>query len=197
MADIQVATYEQIAVLLSQLQTNYSNIANNYYDIFYNTTPMDVEIQLYDAQGNLNNYVIPNRAKDFRYMRNGQGSPEGTISASVGTVYQDTLNGNLYIKQLGDSFVGWTLINKEDDSILKGSGSPEGVVTANKGQPYIDTTNAALYIKSTGYSNSGWSLISTIILDTVPTRDSINGITSGAVFTAIQELKDMIENLSK
>lgn len=195
MADIKVATYEQIATLLAQLQTNYSNIANSYYDIFYNTVPMDVNLQLYDDQGNLQKYLIPNRAKDFRYMRNGQGSPEGAVSAPIGTVYQDTLNGDLYIKQIGDSFVGWTLVNKEDDSVLKGQGAPDGNVTAPKGKLYVDTEDGALYIKHSGYSNTGWALISTVILDAAPTQNSINGITSGAVYTAIQELKDMIEAL--
>ena len=100
MDDIKVATYEQIATLLSQLMNNYSNMINSYYDMFYNTNLMDINLQLYDDKGELKDYTIPNRAKDFNFIRNGQGSPEGVVIAPIGTTYQDTLNGDLYIKQI-------------------------------------------------------------------------------------------------
>ena len=48
MDDIKVATYEQIATLLSQLMNNYSNMINSYYDMFYNTNLMDINLQLYN-----------------------------------------------------------------------------------------------------------------------------------------------------
>jgi len=111
MDDIKVATYEQIATLLSQLMNNYSNMINSYYDMFYNTNLMDINLQLYNDNGELKDYTIPNRAKDFNFIRNGQGSPEGVVIAPIGTTYQDTLNGDLYIKQIGSSFDGWLKVS--------------------------------------------------------------------------------------
>lgn len=155
MAEIEVATFEQIATLLSQLSTNYSNLAINYYDIFYNPVPQDVTIQLYDAAGVLKNYVIPNRAKDFRFVLNGKGSPEGSVSADVGTTYQDTLNGRFYIKQLGADNKGWVEIASSED-FIKDEGSPEGVIAKPTGTLYIDTSVGSLYIKTTGTGSTGW-----------------------------------------
>ena len=61
MADqITVPSFEQIETVLTKLATNYSNMAILFYDIFYNTTPMDVTFQMYDEAGELQTYTIPN-----------------------------------------------------------------------------------------------------------------------------------------
>lgn len=155
MADTEIATFEQIAVLLSQLMNNYNAIADNYYNIFYNTTPMDVTLELYNEEGNIVEYTIPNRAKDFRYIQNGDGSPENVVSAPIGTLYQDITNGTLYIKQIGTGRTGWTEIN--GNSIIEtGDSSPQSRLTREKGTLFVDKSDATLYIKTTASGNTGW-----------------------------------------
>lgn len=163
MADkITVPTYEQIEVILSKLATNYSNLAHVFYDVFYNTEPMDVTLQMFDEQGELKTYVIPNRAKDMQNIRNGEGSPEGLVGGSMGTLYQDLENAGLYIKETPDGNEGWVQLATEDyldDIFLRGSGSPEGTVVAPKGVLYIDTNEANLYIKGSITGSTGWVLL--------------------------------------
>lgn len=164
MADIiNVPTFEQIETILSKLATNYSNLAILFYDIFYNTIPMDVTFQMYDEAGVLQTYTIPNRAKDRANILSGNGSPQGDIGASKGVIYQDLENGDVYVKLTASGSDGWTkLITKEEfqNYLLEGIGSPEEVVMANKGTVFIDKANAALYIKTTSEGTTGWALIS-------------------------------------
>lgn len=40
----------------------------------------------------------------------GDGTPEGTVTAPVGSVYADTTNGVLYVKNTGTGNTGWVLI---------------------------------------------------------------------------------------
>lgn len=163
MADkITVPTYEQIEIILSKLATNYSNLAHIFYDVFYNTEPMDVTFQMFDEQGELQTYTIPNRAKDMQNIRSGEGNPEGNVSGSMGTLYQDLANAGLYIKETPTGNEGWVQIATEDyldDIFLRGSGSPEGVVVAARGVLYIDTNEANLYIKGTITGSTGWILL--------------------------------------
>ena len=158
MAELEIASFEQIAVILSQLMTNYNAIIDNYYNMFYSTTPADITITLYDSTGTLTKYTIPNRAKDFNYIRNGEGSPEDNVAAPIGTMYQDTKNGVLYLKTIGTGSTGWREI-VFDRNIEEGYGSPEGVLSRAKGNLYIDLDTAYLYIKATPVGNTGWSLI--------------------------------------
>ena len=164
MAQIDVISFEQIAKMLSQLATNYSNLFADYYNLFYNPTPMDVTVELYDDSGNLETITIPNRAKDRTYILNGEGEPEGVVEAEKGSVYQDLSNGIVYIKQFTTSdSTGWSelmTIGSLSEYLLQDAGSPEGVVTATKGVLYVDRGNANLYIKTTNIGNTGWNLIS-------------------------------------
>ena len=160
---IELATFEQIATILTQLGTNYSNLFTDYFNIFYSNEPMDVTLQYYDEAGALQTITIPNRAKDRRYILNGEGAPEGSVSGQAGALYQDLLNGNVYIKQVSASDVnGWEkIISAEDLSefISKGSGSPEGIVSKSKGALYIDMTNSVLYVKKSVTGTEGWEAI--------------------------------------
>lgn len=92
---------------LNQLLTNTLNITSVYYNVFFNTTPMDVTLQQYDSNGILQTYVIPNRAKDRQICLSGTTAPENNISAVVGTFYINTLENTVYVKIAGDSTVGW------------------------------------------------------------------------------------------
>jgi hypothetical protein len=160
MADqIQVPTYEQIVTLLTKLATNYSNMAIMFYDIFYNEVPMDVTFQMYNEEGVIQTYTIPNRAKDRANILNGNGSPEGTVEANKGVIYQDLQDGKLYIKLISGGSTGWSdlISNAEFQNFLcSGNGSPEGVVEATTGVLYVDRATATIYIKSSDGGNTGW-----------------------------------------
>ena len=163
MAELTFATYEQIETILTKVANNYSELARVFYNVFYNVTPMDVTFQMFDEAGVLQTYTIPNRAKDFTYILNGEGSPEGNVEASKGSTYQDLTNGNLYIKQTDGGNEGWSefLVQEELDSyLLKGEGIPEGEISAEKGTLYIDIISSSLYIKTTSTGTQGWLLIS-------------------------------------
>ena len=110
MAELTPTTFEEISELLSHLMTNYTNMARIFNDMFFSTEPKTLTLQLYDEDGVLQTYEIPNRASDFRYMINGTGNPEGVKAANVGTIYQDTAAGELYIKQSGQDSVGWVRV---------------------------------------------------------------------------------------
>ncbi len=190
-------TYEQIATLLSHLATNYSAIAENFTTVFYDTTPKDVTFSMYDKNGALISYTIPNRAKDFNYIKNGEGTPESVVSALVGTIYQDTLNGKLYIKKIlsSDPTIGWQEVTEVDKSIELGAGDPNNQYAAPLGTLYIDTNTFKLYVKTIDGGKTGWQAV-VPPYDTVPTQDSTNGITSGAVYTAINTLQIQIGNVN-
>lgn len=160
---ITVPTYEQISIMLSKLATNYSNIAILFYDIFYNTTPMDVTLQMYDEAGVLQTYTIPNRAKDRANVLSGEGSPEGRVEGDKGVIYQDLQNGDLYIKIIAGGSAGWTKFvtsSEMQDILIEGIGSPEEVVVADRGTLYVDKPGATLYIKGTTEGSTGWVMIS-------------------------------------
>jgi len=151
-----------IVISLARLQTNYTNLMNSWYDVFYNTTAQDISLQLYDTAGTLTTKTIPNRAKDFNYIKNGSGTPEGVISASVGCIYQDLANGTIYSKYSGTGNTGWTPLAKLSDIdvnyLNKGLGSPEGILISSIGAIYIDNSTGDLYIKRTSGGNTGWYL---------------------------------------
>lgn len=160
---IDVPTYEQIATILSKLATNYSNLASVFYNVFYSDIPADVTFKMYDESGVLQTYTIPNRAKDMQYILNGTGSPEGQVEASAGSLYQDLLDGEVFIKETQEGTEGWDKLvtsNYLSTYIIKGLGNPNGAVVAARGALYIDEPSAALYIKSSSTGNLGWQLIS-------------------------------------
>lgn len=178
-----------VATVMSQLQTNYTNLALSWYDVFYNTVAQDISLDLYDINGVLTTYTIPNRAKDFMYIKNGNNSPESSIVGTVGSTYQDLTNGDLYIKSSGTGNTGWSKIAKiadiQADLFTKGEGSPEGVIVATIGNVYINTLTGDLYIKTSGSGNTGWYLNAG-----VETKSSIQtklGVTSDNI-TAVSNL---------
>ena len=160
---LNVATYSQILTILTQLATNYTNLFDVYYDMFYNPAPKDIVLQIYDEDGNLNTISLPNRAKDNAFLLSGSGNPNGVVVGSRGALYQDLTGGKVYIN-LDSTANGWSEVIAKDtlnEMLRQGSGSPEGVVSANKGILYSDVQNGLLYIKTTVNGNTGWMLIST------------------------------------
>ena len=160
---INIATFEQITDILSKLATNYSNMALAFYNVFYNPTPMDVTIQMFDEAGVLQTYVIPNRAKDRNLILNGEGNPEGSVAGSYGTIYQDTSNGEVFIKGTESGNTGWNVVVTKDilDSfIIHGVGNPEGIVEASKGTIFVDSSMPQIFLKATNTGTTGWFSIS-------------------------------------
>ena len=179
MADqITVPTFEQIETILSRLATNYSNLAILFEDTFFNQEPMEVTFQMYNEEGVLETYTIPNLAMSLANMKQGEGSPEGRVTGVKGAIYQDLSNGDLYIKLLATGDEGWTkfITAAEMKNILvEGFGSPEGVVVANRGTLYTDRSGASLYIKGVNDGSEGWILISANV-ENLASRD-LNNLT--------------------
>jgi len=149
----------KVAVVMSQLQHNYSQLAQNWFNIFYNPEPQDVIITFFDELGNYETYTVPNRAKDFNNIKNGSGSPEGAIKGGKGTIYQDLTNGDAYLKKAGDDKIGWVKIITQTEIehlVRKGDGDPNGNVVGEKGDLYVDRATGNLYIKTTDTGNQGW-----------------------------------------
>lgn len=99
-----------VMINLSQLLTNVTEMTNLYFDMFFNTEPMDVSLSQYDAEGNLKTYIMPNRAKD-RLALMGTGNPNGNLASYIGTLYLDLTTRTLYIKTTSmDDTTGWKAI---------------------------------------------------------------------------------------
>lgn len=155
---ISPATYEQIVTLLTQLHTNYSNLASTFYDVFYNKTPKEVTFKMFDESNNYVDYTVKNLALSNQYRAIGNESPENNVSAVQGTLYQDLNNGEVYIKHYGDTNEGWSkLVNQAllDGYIIHGNVNPNGFekdgviigkVDATPGTLYVNTDTATLYI---------------------------------------------------
>lgn len=111
MADISLT---ELVDLLSELFTNINNLDKTYYDMFYNTTPMDITLERYDENGVLQTYSIPNRAKDGNNVIVGTGDPEGQVVAPTGKTYIDIDTANFYYKVQDDNIPpnssGWQLV---------------------------------------------------------------------------------------
>ena len=43
-------------------------------------------------------------------IKRGSGTPEASVTATVGAIYQDTTNGVLYVKQTGTGNTGWVVL---------------------------------------------------------------------------------------
>ena len=62
---------EQIITLLEYLFTNMNNLDRLYYDMFINTTPMDLTLERYNEDGIKETHILPNRAKDKQKVLQG------------------------------------------------------------------------------------------------------------------------------
>lgn len=196
---ITVPTYEQIEIILSKLATNYSNLASVFYDVFYNSEPQDVTFQMFNENGELQTYTIPNRAKDMQNIRDGEGNPEGSVAGSMGTLYQDLKNAKLFIKETPSGNEGWAQLATEDylnNIFMRGLGSPEGVVSASKGVLYIDANNASLYIKSTITGTTGWILLAIDIDTTTLANVDLSNLSSEGLALFNQRANINLSNLS-
>lgn len=161
-----MADIDQISTVLGKLQSNYSELARTFYTLFYDETPQDITLEWYDENGDLQTQTIPNRAKDMKYVMNGQVNPEGYVQANPSTIFQNTANGEVFVKTSGTGTSGWLKIISEAtlaEYIVKGSGAPNGNITAKLGTLYIDNSTGILYIKVTATSSIGWQPLIDIV----------------------------------
>ena len=105
-----VRTLEDIVNLLTILFTNLNNQNEQYYDMFLNPVPMDLDLERYDENGELVTVVHPNVAKMRISTYTGTGSPNGKVAARVGSLYIDLSEAGLYYKGIGDDSYGWVLV---------------------------------------------------------------------------------------
>ena len=103
-------TMEDIVNLLSILFTNLNNQNEQYFDMFLNPVPMDLDLERYNEKGELEVVVHPNVAKMRISAYSGVGNPNGVQVAGVGALYVDTTTRNIYYKAVGSDRYGWQLV---------------------------------------------------------------------------------------
>lgn len=148
----------QIAIVLSQLVHNYNVLAQNWFKVFYDSTPDgNIKLTFFDEEGNPKNYTTCNRAYDRKFRIQGEGEPENNVSAPIGTIYQDTKNGAIYFKatQEEDDVTprGWQQLQPLDKYHSFGSGEPSE--TAEIGHLYTDKQTGYLYMNT----SNGWQQV--------------------------------------
>jgi hypothetical protein len=132
---------DDILIDLAELLATITDLANAYFDLFISPEPMDVTISMYDQAGALQNYTIPNRAKD-RQVVMGEYDPNDNLDSAVGTLYMNNTSRTLYIKTTGaNNKTGWK-------PIIYGGKIQEPLCLDEDGK-------LALQIDSTVVNNSG------------------------------------------
>ena len=113
----QSPTLAEVSVNLSELLTNSVNMAEKFYEIFFDFNPHYVELQMYDKDGNLITHLVPNRAMDKSIAISGEGTPEGSVEGYIGALYIDVITRNLYIKKVDGGTTGWACITPKAISV--------------------------------------------------------------------------------
>jgi len=154
---VETQDIQKIATTLSQLAQNYNELAQNWFDIFYNPEARDITVKFFDENGNLASYTLPNRAKDLKYILNGVGDPslnDDLIDSAVGSLYLDTSTGDIYSKQA----TYWRRMMSMNEVYSQGHGNPNGYKSGNRGDMYTDLDTGYLYLKQTETGTEGWEL---------------------------------------
>ena len=184
-----VRTLEDIVYLLTILFTNLNNQNKIYYDMFINPTPMDVELERYNENGELVTVTLANRAKDRIWILTGEGNPNGRVPARVGTIYLDEINRNLYAKTGGsdDSVDQWVLLYSDSNFI-----EDENYLTPTGNGSRLQALNA--------------DAITSGVLNVIRGGTGTQSITSGSLvqghgqspftaFNRMDELSDLLESM--
>lgn len=102
-SDLTAEKLSLIQTQLAHLETSYGNFARTYYNMFYNTSPMDITLNIYDENGDLKEVTVPNRAKSYQQALTGSGNPNGAQIGPMGSLYIDTTDGgSLWYKTSAD-----------------------------------------------------------------------------------------------
>ena len=107
--------YKIIEKQLAILMTNSVAYASKLYDMFVSSTPMDIEFNVWTGVDTFETITVPNRAKGNIPASYGEGSPEGIISSSDGSIYLDLSDNSVYIKTSLDGKDGWLKIITSTD----------------------------------------------------------------------------------
>ena len=168
---------------------------NFYYVVSFNISGRDIpNLQLYALSGTTvditsalpPSIVVEDPVAAYgRYV--GSGSPEGVVTAPVGSLYTDTTNGVLYIKETGTGNTGWgsylstALANSLYVNVTGDSMTGDGRITWGNG--YIESITgefvvagvaAAIFFKAGGTTRARiensriWSSIPVFLNDPVP-----------------------------
>ena len=154
---------EQIVALLEYLFTNMNNLDRLYYDMFINTTPLMLKLERYNEDGVLETHNIPNRAMDRQSVLQGRGTPEGSVEASLGNMYFDIQNNNIYIKISEGGSYGWVLIRTSSNFI--------------PGEDYLRPDGSAAHLRDLSTTSFDIGLLKTDVGGTGTT--GLNGIIKG------------------
>ena len=100
-------SFIEVSTDLAELLANSVNMADKFFEIFFDPNPHYVYLDLYDREGTRHTYKVPNRAMDKSIAQSGVGSPEGTVEGAVGTLYIDEEKRELYIKRTASGTTGW------------------------------------------------------------------------------------------
>ena len=152
-----VRTLEDIVNLLSILFTNLNNQNEQYYDMFLNPVPMDLELERYDENGELVTVIHPNVAKMRITAYSGEGNPNGKVVASVGSLYIDLIEPNsLYYKATGVGATGWITLWAANN-LVEGTNflAPNGDGSQLTGLNASSITSGVLSTKRGGTGDSG------------------------------------------
>ena len=98
------ASARRVTVVVRQDSSGY----NIMQEIFYENGTW--EGRIYRRNYDVSKWSPWLEIKTSRDIKRGQGSPEGVISATVGTLYQRTDVGELYVKKTGTGNTGWTMM---------------------------------------------------------------------------------------
>ena len=96
------------------LQVTVNTTANVYQELYYQDGVSSIRHRrFYRQRTNATDWLPWFEIKTSRDIERGQGSPEGVISARVGTLYQRTDGGagtTLYVKESGTGNTGWKAV---------------------------------------------------------------------------------------
>ena len=176
---------KQIQTQLAVLETSYANMTRTYYNMFYNNTPMDITLQIYDDEGALKTITVPNRAKASTSTLIHAGSPQGVMQAALGTLVLDTNTGNLYYESSPQNVDGWVQIanhNALSQEYLKKNG--DGELLTNLTADSITKGKLEVAFGGTGVGDSSAIYMDGILKMVPQTTDSQGNVTRAHIAVA-------------
>jgi len=161
-----------IADNLSKVIINNSSMEQTYYNMFYNPNPLDIVIELYNEEGILQSYTVPNVAKSNKQCYTGVGSPNGSVYANRGAFYLDTNNNNVYIKTTDESSSGWNQMTSMSDLITHNSDISVHSILART--TYVNSFLPMNYLTGLTLSNTTADLNNSITVSVGSCKDISN-----------------------
>ena len=155
---LSVESMEQVAKNLAELLTNSVNMADIYYEVFFDNNPHYVELQRYDSNGELITTLIPNRAMDRSIAFYGTIDPENEVEAYLGALYINTTTRNLFIKKTPEGKLGWTNITPQkvethrETYAVNSMTTSQQLVNAVESKDYIDVYVNGVHLEDADFT---------------------------------------------